>query len=125
MHKLYILFVLQSVVQIDLTFNTEISNPLFQSHANSIYMYGDMDYDNTDSWQIERDDIILQATLKSGSFADIKLATMRSTNKKVVAKLLKRTQLVVLHKQQLTKVILFTYGNSVDSDSIIMWPFDE
>ena len=56
-------------------------------------MYGDMDYDNTDSWQIERDDIILQATLKSGSFADIKLATMRSSNKKMVAKLLKRTLL--------------------------------
>jgi len=54
-------------------------------------MYGDMDYDNTDKWQITRNDVILQATLKSGSFADIKLATMRSSNKEVVAKLLKST----------------------------------
>jgi len=48
-----------------------------------------MDYGDVDKWEIPRDDVILQRSLKSGSFADISIATIRPSNKEVVAKMLK------------------------------------
>jgi hypothetical protein len=53
-------------------------------------MYGEMDFKDIQNWQLDRDDVVLDSLLKSGSFADIYLAKLRSTNETVVAKTLKR-----------------------------------
>jgi hypothetical protein len=62
---------------------------LFQSNPESLYMYGEMDFKDIDKWQFSRDDIVLESLLTSGHFADIFLATVRTTGEYVVAKTLK------------------------------------
>lgn len=52
-------------------------------------MYGEMDFKDIQSQHLGRDDVVLQSLLISGSFADIYLATLRTTNETVVAKVLK------------------------------------
>lgn len=59
-------------------------------NRDSLYMYGEMDFKDLQSWQFARDDVALQSLLKSGNFADIYLATLRPSNTTVVAKTLKQ-----------------------------------
>ncbi|WAR10657.1 FGFR1-like protein [Mya arenaria] len=61
-----------------------------RSYSNSMYIYGDKDFSDLDSWQLARDDVSLQSIMKSGSFADIYTATIASNNNTVVAKVLKQ-----------------------------------
>ncbi|XP_053373171.1 uncharacterized protein LOC128546533 [Mercenaria mercenaria] len=60
------------------------------SNAESLYMYGEMDFKDIQNWQMGRDDVIFERLLKSGNFADIYHAKLRSTNTTVVAKTLKQ-----------------------------------
>ncbi|XP_053373169.1 uncharacterized protein LOC123532025 [Mercenaria mercenaria] len=60
------------------------------SNAESLYMYGEMDFKDIQNWQMGRDDVIFESLLKSGNFADIYNAKLRSTNTTVVAKTLKQ-----------------------------------
>lgn len=66
-------------------------NNTYDNSANrdSLYMYGEMDFNDIQSWQVSRDNVVLQSVLKSGTFADIYMATIRSSNTTVVAKTLK------------------------------------
>ncbi|XP_052814816.1 uncharacterized protein LOC128241772 [Mya arenaria] len=60
-----------------------------RSHDNSMYIYGDMDYADVDSWQLARNDVSLQSIIKSGTFADIYTASIANNCNTVIAKVLK------------------------------------
>ncbi|WAR10291.1 FGFR2-like protein [Mya arenaria] len=60
-----------------------------RSFANSMYMNGNMNLSDLDSWQLARDDVSLQSIVKSGSFADIYTATIANNSNTAVAKVLK------------------------------------
>ncbi|XP_052812774.1 uncharacterized protein LOC128240260 isoform X2 [Mya arenaria] len=61
-----------------------------RSYTNSMYIYGDMDFADLDSWQLARADVSLQSIMKSGSFADIYTASIANNGNTVVAKVLKQ-----------------------------------
>ncbi|XP_052812776.1 uncharacterized protein LOC128240261 isoform X2 [Mya arenaria] len=58
--------------------------------TNPMYIYGDMDFSDLDSWQLARIDVSLQSIMKSGSFADIYTATIANNGNTAVAKVLKK-----------------------------------
>ncbi|XP_053391930.1 uncharacterized protein LOC123531686 [Mercenaria mercenaria] len=60
------------------------------SNAESLYMYGEMDFKDIQSWQLNRDNIVLESLLTSGNYADIFLANLRTSKETVVAKTLKQ-----------------------------------
>lgn len=62
---------------------------MFKNFNESLYIYGDMEYGDVDKWEIAREDVVLQRSLKSGTFAELSIATLRSSNREVVAKMLK------------------------------------
>ncbi|XP_052278483.1 LOW QUALITY PROTEIN: uncharacterized protein LOC127876968 [Dreissena polymorpha] len=62
-----------------------------RSFTNSMYMYGDMDFADMDSWQLARDNVVLESLLTSGTFADIYLASVKNCGSKMVAKTLKQS----------------------------------
>ncbi|XP_052280020.1 uncharacterized protein LOC127877806 [Dreissena polymorpha] len=66
------------------------AKPKERSYNNSRYIYGDMDFADVDSWKLTRNDIVLASLLKSGSFADIYLASVRKRGNQMVAKILKQ-----------------------------------
>ncbi|XP_053373176.1 fibroblast growth factor receptor-like isoform X2 [Mercenaria mercenaria] len=58
--------------------------------TDSLYMYEEVDFKDIQNWHLERDDVIFESLLKSGNFADIYLAKLRSSNTTAVAKTLKQ-----------------------------------
>ncbi|XP_053373157.1 uncharacterized protein LOC123531756 [Mercenaria mercenaria] len=60
------------------------------SNAESLYMYGEMNFNDIQAWQLNRDNIVLESLLTSGHFADIFLATLRTSKENVIAKALKQ-----------------------------------
>lgn len=68
-----------------------IPNHYSSGNTDSLYVNGEIeDFKDIQKWHLDRDDVVLDSLLKSGSFADIYLAILRSTNEKVVAKTLKQ-----------------------------------
>ncbi|XP_052278482.1 uncharacterized protein LOC127876967 isoform X2 [Dreissena polymorpha] len=61
-----------------------------RSYSNSMYIYGDMDFKDVDSWQLSRNDVVLESLLASGSFADIYLASVQNRRNQMIAKTLKQ-----------------------------------
>ncbi|XP_060604010.1 fibroblast growth factor receptor 2-like [Ruditapes philippinarum] len=58
--------------------------------ADSLYMYGEMDFTDIENWEFKRADVIFESLITSGHFADIYLATNQKTGSTVVAKTLKK-----------------------------------
>ncbi|XP_052782551.1 uncharacterized protein LOC128218858 [Mya arenaria] len=61
-----------------------------KSYSNSMYVYGDMEFSDVDTWKLDRDHVSLQSLLTSGSFADIFKATIKGKDSPAVAKILRK-----------------------------------
>lgn len=48
-----------------------------------------MEYADVEKWEMDREDVIVQRSLKSGTFAELSIAFLRLSNREVVVKKLK------------------------------------
>lgn len=48
-----------------------------------------MEYADVEKWEMGREDVIVQRSLKSGTFAELSIAFLRLSNREVVVKKLK------------------------------------